>query len=257
MAARLLALPALAAAVLVVAGCSGGESNVASATMPAVLDQPSFAAVVTAAIKRKTEDEVDQQGRTSLVVRHDLDRIVLPLADAFARYRAHPSERDAIVAALVTQASKRVHDGIPRASFDTVQQYVMPLLKPGFDLRRLQSDPPRRRFAKGLAIVFGIDKGGEFTLVQNDDLIRWHLKLSELDQIAQENLVRNTDPLLCEEQLCGWAGGDGYDATRMTSTALRADIERKIGRAAYAVPLEDVFVAVPIRYAARIRTKVL
>ena len=44
---------------------------------------------------------------------------------------------------------------------------------------------------------------------------------------------------------------------RMTSAKLRADIEREIGRAAYAVPQENVFVAIPIRYAQRIRAKVL
>jgi Protein of unknown function (DUF1444) len=253
--ARALVLALLGAAVAA-AGCSGGK-GVASATMPALLDKPSFAAVVGAAIERDSQNQADPEGRSALLVTHDLDRVILPLDSGFARYRAHPSERDEIVAGLVDEAQKRVQDGIPRASLDTVRAYVMPLLKPAFDLRRLSTDPPRRPFGKGLSVVYGIDKGGEFTLIQMKDLLRWHLTLAELDRLAQKNLVHHTEPLLCEEQLCGWAGGDGYDATRMTSATLRAEIEKKIGRAAYAVPLEDVFVAVPIAYAARIKAKVL
>jgi uncharacterized protein YtpQ (UPF0354 family) len=257
--ARLVALPVVLV-LLAAAGCSGGGEDGSVATAPslaALLDRPSFAAVVTAAIQRGDDYRAEASGKTDVVVTRGLDRARVSLKDAFADYRAHPDRRDAIVHDVVARARAAVDEGVPRTSYDAVRRDVMPLLEPTFVLRKLGSDPPRTPFARGLAIVYGIDRDGDFTLVQDDDLHRWGVALADLATVAQANLVRNTDPLLCEEQLCGWAGGDGYDATRMTSKVLRAQIEKKIGRAAYAVPLQDVFVAVPIRYAARIQPKVV
>jgi uncharacterized protein YtpQ (UPF0354 family) len=243
--------------VALAAGCGGDDDQPRTAASMPPLDEASFAAVVSAAVEREAEAEAEPAGRGKLTITRDLDRVTLGLADAYTRYRAHPEQRNAIVAELVDEARTGIEAGIPRAELADVRRDLMPLLKPGFELRRLSSDPPRQRFAKGLWIVFGIDRDGEFTLVQPDDLMRWDLTLAELGEIAQANLVRRTEPLLCEEELCGWAGGDGYDATRLTSAKLRADIEEEIGRAAYAVPREDVFVAIPIRFAARIGNKVL
>jgi hypothetical protein len=256
MPARPLGLLAVLLAALA-AGCGGGDDEVGSAAVMPLLDEASFAAVVSAAVERDVDVQTEPAGRGELAITRDLDRIRLGLAGAYARYREDPERRDALVAELVDEARARIDAGIPRAALADVRRDVMPLLKPEFELRRLSSDPPRQRFAKGLWIVFGIDRDGEFTLLEPEDLRRWDLTLAELGRIADANLVRRTDPLLCEEELCGWAGGDGYDATRLTSEKLRDDIAKEIGRAAYAVPREDVFVAIPIRYAARIGAKVL
>jgi hypothetical protein len=256
MPARPLALLAVLVTALA-AGCGGGDDEAGSAAVMPLLDEASFAAVVSAAVERDVDVRTEPSSRGELAITRDLDRIRLGLAGAYARYREDPERRDALVAELVDEARARIDAGIPRAALADVRRDVMPLLKPGFELRRLSSDPPRQRFAKGLWIVFGIDRDGEFTLLEPEDLRRWDLTLAELGRIAEANLVRRTDPLLCEEELCGWAGGDGYDATRLTSEKLRDDIAKEIGRAAYAVPREDVFVAIPIRYAARIGAKVL
>jgi len=256
MPARPLVLLAVLVAALT-AGCGGGDDEAGSAAVMPLLDEASFAAVVSAAVERDVDVQTEPAGRGELAITRDLDRIRLGLAGVYARYREDPDRRDALVAELVDEARARIDAGIPRAALADVRRDVMPLLKPGFELRRLSSDPPRQRFAKGLWIVFGIDRDGEFTLLEPEDLRRWDLTLAELGRIAEANLVRRTDPLLCEEELCGWAGGDGYDATRLTSEKLRDDIAKEIGPAAYAVPREDVFVAIPIRYAARIGAKVL
>ena len=83
--------------------------------------------------------------------------------------------------------------------------------------------------------------------------------VQDLDRLALDNLARETrehEALLCEDELCGWASGDGYDATRMIVPQLRRDIVEEIGAAVYAVPQEDVFVALPIRLADRIKARV-
>jgi hypothetical protein len=74
-----------------------------------------------------------------------------------------------------------------------------------------------------------------------------------------DNLLRQTnrdEPLRCEEELCGWASGDGWDAARLIVPELRRQIVEKIGPAVYAVPQESVYVALPIKLADRIKTRV-
>jgi hypothetical protein len=72
--------------------------------------------------------------------------------------------------------------------------------------------------------------------------------------VAVANLLRQTnedEKLLCEpagdQELCGWSGTDGYDATRMIVPGLRRQIVREYGGpAVYAVPMDNVFVALPL-----------
>jgi uncharacterized protein YtpQ (UPF0354 family) len=64
-------------------------------------------------------------------------------------------------------------------------------------------------------------------------------------------MTNEEEKLLCEpsggQELCGWASGDGYDATRMIVPGLRRQIVKEYGGpAAYAVPMENVFVALPL-----------
>ena len=67
--------------------------------------------------------------------------------------------------------------------------------------------------------------------------------------------------LACEPrngtELCGWASGDGYDATRMIVPGLRRQIEKVYDGdpAMYAVPTENVFVALPFDLATRRNTE--
>jgi hypothetical protein len=75
----------------------------------------------------------------------------------------------------------------------------------------------------------------------------------ELHEIAVGNLLRmtNDEELICEpagnQELCGWSTSDGYDATRMIVPGLRRQIVREYGGpAAYAAPMENVFVALPL-----------
>jgi hypothetical protein len=96
-------------------------------------------------------------------------------------------------------------------------------------------------------------------LVTPADLERWQQSVADIHRLALANLLRETrreEPLRCEEQLCGWASGDGYDAARLVVPELRAAIVRKIGPAVYAVPRESVYVALPIRLAERIKGRV-
>jgi hypothetical protein len=84
---------------------------------------------------------------------------------------------------------------------------------------------------------------------------RWGTTVEELHDLATDNLLRQTneeEQALCEpsgagQDLCGWASSDGYDATRMIVPGLRRQIVREYGGpAVYAVPMDNVFVALPL-----------
>ena len=103
-------------------------------------------------------------------------------------------------------------------------------------------------------MVYAVDTGDSFTVVQPDDVERWGTTVAEVDEVALDNLLRSTNkeqPLLCEpsgkQELCGWASGDGYDATRMIVPELRR-ADRAPSTAAppsTRCPMENVFVALP------------
>jgi hypothetical protein len=210
------------------------------------------------AAKLGREDiQAEPVGDLTLRAADGLDAVVADLSDSYGKYRADPSRRDEVVAAAAKEVETRLAGGLAGESYERVKQSLMPLLEPAFALRGLRAEPATKPFAADLSLVYVADRDGGRLLVSAADAERWGVTVDQLDRVAQANLVRRTEPLLCEEQLCGWASGDGYDATRLTSSKLRRDIAGQIGKAVYAVPRTDVFVALPVKYATRIRQKVL
>ncbi len=253
------ALLGLIALALVAASCGGGgEPGTAGAsTAEVVLLSPgSFEQVVAA----KLDDaglSAEPGGKLTVSVEDGLTSLRVDLAEAYAGYKVDPSSRDEIVTSAVDDALGQLERGLEGDSFEDVESSLMPLLEPPFALRRLREKPLTRPFAGRLSLVYLVDRDDSRLPVTRKDVERWGVSPRRIARAAQENLVERTEPLLCEEQLCGWASGDGYDATRLTSARLRKDIAGEIGKAVYAVPRDDVFVAVPAKYADRIRKKVL
>lgn len=264
MPARTLLTCALALALAV--GCAGGDD--ASAEDP-LLARSSFKEVVTSELKKAGLDAEGGFG-AKVVVTEGLDRVDVVLDEPFAEYRREPDRREEILADLVAETKRRLGDGVSRLSFAEARGSLMPLLKPRFALRRLEEEPAQTAFLADLVVAYAVEREHDFTVVGRDDARRWRVSRARLHRIAVANLLRQTNTeqrLLCEpsggQELCGWASGDGYDATRMIVPALRRQIEREIGRAVYAVPMENVFVALPFGIATRkntekaLRTKVL
>lgn len=240
----------------VAAGCGGGRNEAAATTAsPELLSVDSFAEAVAAALRRDRAVDARPAGST-VEVREGLSSLELPLAAAYARYRHDPARKDEVVAATVSRARQRLGRGLSDRPLSSVRRWLLPKLEPRFVVRKLHR-PAARRYVADLALVYVVDHGGEVAMVTRDDLKRWRLSVSRVDRIAQANLVRRSQKLLCEQELCGWASGDGYDATRLTSPRLRREIANRIGPAVYAVPSENVFVALPRRLAHRIRQEVL
>jgi hypothetical protein len=249
-----VALTAVVVAAVAAAGCGGGGEQTAAAASP-VLSAESFAQVVAAELRRDRTFDARPAG-AAVEVRQGLSSLELPLARAYARYRIDPAHEDDVVAAIVSQARERLRRELADRPLSSVRRWLLPKLEPRFVVRKLDR-PAARRYVADLALVYVADRGEQVAMVTRDDLKRWHLSLARLDRIAQANLVRRTRKLLCEQELCGWASGDGYDATRLTSPRLRREIANRIGPAVYAVPSENVFVALPRRLADRIRQEVL
>jgi hypothetical protein len=247
-------------AVVFVASCGGGDPG-----DDVVLAKSSFKEVVTSAL-RKAGFDAQQRFGLKVRVEDGANWVELVLDGPFAAYRREPDRRREIVAGLVRQAERRLADGVAAASFAEVRESIMPLLKPRFALRGLETKPAQTSFLGGLVVIYAVEREHDFTIVSRADARRWRTSAAQLHELALGNLLVQTNDeqrLLCEERLCGWASGDGYDATRMLVPELRRQIEREIGRAIYAVPMEHVFVALPFRTATRkntielLRTKVL
>jgi uncharacterized protein YtpQ (UPF0354 family) len=244
--------------VLVAAACSGGDTN--DAPDSELLTKPAFSGRVASTII--TETGLQAEFRFGLIVfveeAKGSDWIRLDLEKQFADYRRNPERLGAIVDVVARETQERMQAGIEDKAFQEVRADIFPVLKPPFDLRSL-SEPARRPFLAGLSVVYGVQTEDQFTFITQADVSRWGRNVQELDHLALENLARETrehDALLCEDELCGWASGDGYDATRMIVPQLRRDIVEEIGPAVYAVPREDVFVALPVRLAERIKVQV-
>jgi uncharacterized protein YtpQ (UPF0354 family) len=241
------------------AGCSGDGSEPA--------DDPSLArAAVKAAVMSGFKEagyEAEPGFRAKVRVRDGLNWIDVILDGAVREYRQDPERRAAIVTRVVRETKAQFREGISGVSFDEARRFLMPVLKPRFQLRNLDEELASTRLVAGLDVVYAVQRDNDFTLVSVADTERWARPLTQLHRIALANLLRQTnreEKLLCEpsggSKLCGWASGDGYDATRMIVPELRQQIEREYrGPAVYAVPIENVFVALPLRVATREKTE--
>jgi uncharacterized protein YtpQ (UPF0354 family) len=251
-------LPLLACLLAALVGCSGGDGADGENT---VLSPTSFAQIVSAELRAADLEAAEQGG--DVRVEDGLNWIELRLEEPFSAYRREPERRDDIVAEVVREATRRLEEGLAGLTFSQARSSLMPLLKPRFALRSVKEEPAATRFPAELAVIYAVEREDAFTVVTASDVERWRRPLVDVHKAAVANLLRQTneeDPLLCEpsggSELCGWASGDGYDATRMVVPELRGQIEEVYdGPAVYAVPREDVFVALSQQVATRGRTE--
>jgi uncharacterized protein YtpQ (UPF0354 family) len=249
---RALLLVCLAAALA--AGCSGDDSDSDSGAPEAV--PSSFTEIVRGELVR-AGFEVEPRTDLKLTAEQGPNRIELDLQDAFDRVEDDPGSRDEVVDEVVADAQERMETGIGELSFEDAKDDLMPLLKARFQIRRFGFDAAETEQPGNLATVYVVDSDDGFTIVKPEDVERWGKTVAEIDEIALDNLTRQTneeEALLCEPSgggppLCGWSSGDGYDATRMIVPELRRQIRAEYGNdepVAYAVPEEHIYVALPL-----------
>jgi uncharacterized protein YtpQ (UPF0354 family) len=246
--------------VALLAGCSGesGEDT-ASSTL---LAPSSFQEVVVAEL-RGAGLEAEPGSDLEVRATRSPNWVQLDLAEAFESYEQEPGRRDELVAGVVEEAEQRLDAGVGDTALNDVRSDVMPLLKAPFELRTYGFEPAATPFPGDLAVIYAVDTPEAFTIVQPQDLESWDISMEQLHELAVGNLRRQTNEeqrLLCEpsegQELCGWASGDGYDATRMIVPGLRRQIVKEYGGpAAYAVPMENVFVALPLELLRRGKTE--
>jgi uncharacterized protein YtpQ (UPF0354 family) len=272
-----LALTALLAAS--VSACDSGGSATTSGgttstsgttseptTTQGALSQRDFKNKVAAAIITGTDLQGDPGFGMTVNVseQNGLDTVQLVLGDAYKQYASDPDRQDEIVDGLVQEAVRRMEDGNTKRSFSDARDQLMPLLKRRVDVSRIENDPAVKQF-DDLDVIYAVQGDHYLTVATKDDLARWGQSVDDVDSLALSNLEKQTNKdqkLLCEpsggQKLCGWASGDGYDASRMLVPGLRRQIVKELGGpAVYAVPLESVFVALTRNYAPVIKGKVL
>jgi uncharacterized protein YtpQ (UPF0354 family) len=248
---------ALLAALAVVAGCSDKDQS--RPTGPLTIGEfrdKAAAAVITGSDldgKPGFGNNVDVTSPTSL------NTLSENVESPYAEYKKNPDRLDAVLKKFVARVQARMARGNDGETFEDVRGHILPILKPKTAFRHVTDNPVTTTFPGDLRVAYAVQRADSFTLVSDKDLSRWQRSAADLNRVAVGNLLRETNreqPLRCEKKLCGWASGDGYDATRFIVPELRAQIVRKIGPAVYAVPIENVYVALPIKYASRIRAKV-
>jgi uncharacterized protein YtpQ (UPF0354 family) len=272
-----LALTALLAAS--VSACDSGGSATTSGgttstsgttseptTTQGALSQRDFKNKVAAAIITGTDLQGDPGFGMTVNVseQNGLDTVQLILGDAYKQYASDPDRQDEIFDGLVQEAVRRMEDGNTKRSFSDARDQLMPLLKRRVDVSRIENDPAVKQF-DDLDVIYAVQGDHYLTVATKDDLARWGQSVDDVDSLALSNLEKQTNKdqkLLCEpsggQKLCGWASGDGYDASRMLVPGLRRQIVKELGGpAVYAVPLESVFVALTRNYAPVIKGKVL
>jgi uncharacterized protein YtpQ (UPF0354 family) len=272
-----LALTALLAAS--VSACDSGGSATTSGgttstsgttseptTTQGALSQRDFKNKVAAAIITGTDLQGDPGFGMTVNVseQNGLDTVQLVLGDAYKQYASDPDRQDEIFDGLVQEAVRRMEDGNTKRSFSDARDQLMPLLKRRVDVSRIENDPAVKQF-DDLDVIYAVQGDHYLTVATKDDLARWGQSVDDVDSLALSNLEKQTNKdqkLLCEpsggQKLCGWASGDGYDASRMLVPGLRRQIVKELGGpAVYAVPLESVFVALTRNYAPVIKGKVL
>ena len=247
----------LALAFLTIAAACGGDDQGSSEPLSAA----GFADKVSAAIITGSELQAQPLKGAKVFVASDasLDTFALPLDEAFADYKADPERLDEILGGIVDEADATMERGNAEQSYAEARDHFLPILKPLTALRRIGDEPATMRLPGNMYVAYLVQRKDSTMAVREADLERWGHSIAEVHRAALANLLRQTnrtEPLKCEQKLCGWASGDGWDAPRMIVPELRSQIERKIGPAVYAVPMESVYVALPIRLADRIRAKV-
>ena len=272
-----LALTALLAASVSACDSGGGDGTTSGSTTSAAtssgatttqgaLSQRDFKNKVAAAIITGTDLQGDPGFGMTIDVseQNGLDTVQLVLDDAYKQYTSDPDRQDEIVDGLVQEAVRRMEEGNTKRSFSDVRDQLMPMLKRRVDVSRIENDPAVTQ-VDDLDVIYAVQGDHYFTVATKDDLARWGQSVDEIDSLALSNLEKKTNAnqkLLCEpsggQKLCGWASGDGYDASRMLVPGLRRQIVKELGGpAVYAVPLESVFVALTRNYAPVIKGKVL
>jgi uncharacterized protein YtpQ (UPF0354 family) len=272
-----LALTALLAASVSACDSGGGDGTTSGTTTSAAtssgatttqgaLSQRDFKNKVAAAIITGTDLQGDPGFGLTIDVteQNGLDTVQLVLDDAYKQYTSDPDRQDEIVDGLVQEAVRRMEEGNTKRSFSDVRDQLMPMLKRRVDVSRIENDPAVTQ-VDDLDVIYAVQGDHYFTVATKDDLARWGQSVDDVDSLALSNLEKKTNAnqkLLCEpsggQKLCGWASGDGYDASRMLVPGLRRQIVKELGGpAVYAVPLESVFVALTRNYASVIKGKVL
>jgi uncharacterized protein YtpQ (UPF0354 family) len=247
-------------------GTTGAGTSSGATTTQGALSQRDFKNKVAAAIITGTDLQGDPGFGLTIDVseQNGLDTVQLVLDDAYKQYTSDPDRQDEIVGGLVQEAARRMEEGNTKRSFSDVRDQLMPMLKRRVDVSRIKNDPAVTQF-DDLDVIYAVQGDHYFTVATKDDLARWGQSVDDVDSLALSNLEKQTNKnqkLLCEpsggQKLCGWASGDGYDASRMLVAGLRRQIVKELGGpAVYAVPLESVFVALTRNYAPVIKGKVL
>jgi uncharacterized protein YtpQ (UPF0354 family) len=242
--------------VAMVAACGGDDDD---SVKP--LSEAGFADKASAAIITGSDLQAQPLKGLKVVVASEasLDTFALPLDEPYADYKARPERLDEILGSVVDEAEATMKQGNSKRSYAEARDHVLPILKPLTALRGIEDEPATMRLPGSMYAVYLVQRKDSTMAVRGADLERWGQSVAEIHRAALDNLLRQTNrqqPLKCEQKLCGWASGDGWDAPRMLVPELRRQIERKIGPAVYAVPMESVYVALPIRLADRIRAKV-
>jgi uncharacterized protein YtpQ (UPF0354 family) len=251
------AWPLLLAVVAILAAC-GGDDEPAPA---GPLNETAFADKAAAAIITGSELQAAAGSNLRVGVSADtsLNTFALDLEKPYAEYRARPAELDEILSGVVEDAETTMENGNAERTFAQVRSHVLPILKPITALRGLTDGPATTSFAGNLQVAYLVNRADSVTAITSADLERWKRSLEEIHRTAVANLLRQTnrdEPLRCQQKLCGWASGDGWDAARLLVPELRRQIVERIGPAVYAVPTESVYVALPIKLADRIRPRV-
>ena len=247
-------------------GDTVATTDTGGTTTQETLTERDFKNKVAAAIITGTDLQADLAFGLAVNVSETqgLDTVQLVLGDAYKQYTSDPDRQDEIVDGLVQQVVRQMDEGNAKRSFSHVQDQLMPMLKRRIDVSRIEGGPAVKPF-DDLDVIYAVQGDHYFTVATKDDLDRWGKSVGEIDSLALANLEKQTNKnqkLLCEpsggQKLCGWASGDGYDATRMLVPGLRREIVEELGGpAVYAVPLESVFVALTRNYASVIKSKVL
>ena len=237
-------------------GCSDKSKASSEPLSIADFKEKAAAAIITGTDLRA---ESGFSSKVNVSAPDSLNTMSLGVEKAYAAYKRNPAKLDEILKGFVQDAKTRMARGNGNESFSSVRGLVFPILKPKTSFRRLAEQPVATTFPGELRVAYVVQRPDSFTLVTSADLARWKRSVADVHRLALANLLREThreQPLRCEEKLCGWAAGDGYDAARFVVPELRAEIVRKIGPAVYAVPRESVYVALPIKLADRIKDRV-